>query len=115
MIVGTSYGFEPHKIIDVNIDGVSYRWKQSDIVTIMKERDNNINDKYKVCSIKSIFKVRQVVKRYTGPDSFGISFIKEGISNDYDGTTHMSIPDMISKMRDIMLRRVMNDNEGGYE
>jgi hypothetical protein len=113
MIMGTSYGFEPNKIIDVKVDDiVMYKWTQSDIVRAMIDTDNNMYDRYKVCSIRSVIKLRHhLYSNYGSVDSgtFMVRFVKEGISNGYDGTTHINILNMVSKMREIKLRRVVGE------
>lgn len=113
MITGVIYGFNPKDTIDVRANSIRYKWTQGDILDVMKMHDRVVWDRYKVHYIanisylnRSFYKSNTV--RANHPYFFRISFMMSK-DNGSSGMTVMDVWDMVGKIRQVKLERVVGD------
>jgi hypothetical protein len=99
-------------IVEFSVDGVLYRWTKGDIVELMKARDKNEWDPYYVVDIRDIKEVNVYgAGRHTHTYRIWFYCVMDTDSGVLSGSklTTMDIDDMMVKMRDIKLDKVLSN------
>lgn len=105
-------------IVECDVDGKLYGWTKGDMFDLMSERDGNLDDRYGIVDIKRVEWTFTNSRRSTDGDftaswrTFRIYFdmIKVGYPS-VSKLTHMDIDDVVVKMRDLKLGKVLSNQD----
>jgi hypothetical protein len=118
MVKGVLVGFVPSDGVECIVGDKSYMWSKGDLVELMKVYDSNKDDPYYVMDIKqvklfNVYNHRPQERYHHSTSMFRIWFnmAKDTTDGRKYFLTHMDINDMVVRMRDIKVQKLLTVNQ----